>query len=1196
MHLHTHSDYSILNGVLKIDKLAKKAHEYNMPAIALTDNGGMYPAFKFFMKCKEEGVMPIFGVQVNVAPRTRFDKEPKKDEKTSEFILLAKNREGYQNLIKIVSLSHLEGFYYKPRVDKELLKKYSNGIIALSGGANGEIYKNFMLGSNDLAQEIALEYKSIYGKDFYLEIQRTGLHSQEIVNPKLVALSEEAGIPLVATNDVYYEKQEDFEAREVLWCIDSGRLMTDPARRKPESTELYFRSVQEMEELFKDLPESIENTVKISDAVEEFDIGFGKVQPVYPGIPEGETEESYLRQLVFENAQSQYGYYDDKLEEQLNYELKVIHDKGYDGYFLTMWSIVNWARANGILVSTRGSAAGCAVSFAIGITTLDPIKWGLFFERFLNPERKSLPDIDLDISDHRRDDLVKWVTETYGVDNVSNVGALGKLTTKAAIRDVGRVLGIDLQITDKLSKLVPVKFGRVLSINACIDDELAGKELKVVEENRPAVEEFREIIKSDQKFDKLVSYVQKIEGSIRHISTHACGYLITPDALINYCPIQVETGSGQRRITQFEGKFLEEVGLMKFDFLGLANLSIIDYTIKFIEEFKSEKLDIYKIPLDDKKTFELLQNGDTTAVFQLESAGMKKYLKELKPQNLEEISAMCALYRPGPIKFIPSYIERKFGREKVDYLIPEIEEIMELTYGLPVYQEQILQIAAQVAGYSLGEADILRRAIGKKLPEVMATEEKKFKANFLKNYPQYDQKIADKLWEYALPFADYGFNKAHSAAYALVAYQTAYLKANYPTEFMAALMLSDIDNQDKLVRDIIEAEVRGVKLLPPDINKSDAYFSIEEAGVIRFGIGGLKGVGLKAIKSLVHERNENGEYRNIDDVCSRIDHKIVPRGTIEALIKIGAMDSFGTRNGLLKMYEEIYIRSQKFKQTSSSGFIDMFGADDASASHATVVPEERDDDIQKIQWETEILGVALTPSLLTKLLPYARAKKFALVTDLPEKKEKEPVRFLGQVKSKRVIQTKKGDEMCFIDFVDVSGKVSVTMFPKLYAKLGTTFEVGDYLRLYGKTQLRNDEMQILADKFVVFTERDMQEQYEKWAQRHKDLIDTSSLVDIPQAQEPSPPVATGNKAIKAETPEIMNKIIEITIKKETVIEDLKKFNEILRLNKADTGCEVYILLPNHETIRKIKLEGFYNEKVAELQDLVVEKIRATVIE
>ena len=1326
VHLHTHSDNSILNGVIKVDKIIKKAKEYGMPAVALTDNGSMYPTYSFWSKCNAEGIKPIFGLHANLAPRTRFDKESNIDQKTSELVLLAKNLTGYLNLVKIVSYSHIEGFYYRPRIDKELLEKYHEGIILLSGGSYGEIQKNLYLGNDKEAEEIAGKYKEIFGEDFYLEIQKIGLHSEEIVNPKLIELSKKLGVKLVATNDVYYEKNEDAEVREVLWCIDGGRLMSDPSRRRPDSDQNYFKTPEEMEKLFEDLPEAVENTVKIAESVEAFNIGFGKVQPIYPLIPDGETEESYLRKLVFENAPERFGYFDKSLEDRLNYELEVIHDKGYDGYFLVVWSIVNWAKENDVLVSTRGSAAGCAVSYAISITTVDPIKWGLVFERFLNPERKSLPDIDLDISDHGRGKLVDWVKEVYGHENVSNVGALGKLTTKAAIRDVGRVLAIELNIIDKLSKLVPVTFGRVLSINAMLADELAGKDLKIVDRNREAVDEFRNLLKEDSadlkkiyfceacqevyfkesleeckkchgsvkviaevspRFYKLVQYVRKIEGGIRNISTHACGHLITPKPVTDYCPVQVESGSGQRIITQFEGKYLEEVGLMKFDFLGLSNLSIIDYTIKFVREKYDKDFDIYKIAEDDPKAFELLRRGDTTAVFQLEGAGMRKYLKELSPESLEEICAMCALYRPGPMEFIPKYIARKHGLEPVEYLIPELEPILKITYGFAVYQEQILRIASDLCGYTLGAADNIRKAVGKKIAELMASEEIKFKEGFLEKNPQYGKDIAEKLWQYVLPFADYGFNKAHSAAYALVAYQTAYLKANYPTEFFAALMLSDIDNLDKLTRDILDAEAHDIKLLAPSVNKSDAYFRIEEEGLIRYGIGGLKGVGLKAIQSLVDERNKNGEFKNLDDLCARIDHKIVGKGAIELLIKIGAMDEFGKRAQLLQIFEEVYIRSQKAKQATSAGMMDMFGGGSTEEAHVNLtklpnIPEV--DDMQKIEWEKQILGVAVTPSLIAKLTPYFITKGYKVIHEVQESAEKAVIKIFGQITRINEITTKNGDQMCFLQVADISGPLSITIFPRTFEKC-EELHVGDYLHVKGKTQKRNDEMQLLADEVRCVKDFELKTILEKETKKKaketkkppvgagldpalptekKPEVLNSSIANKPEVKivipvsrnentgissssssnsieeksdsknqilkqvqddkvedkaqnsltrmpdealaklgeplnklidnintinEPQTPYTPTSEQINKQTSQQIS-TIEIFVKKDTPVEELKNLSSLLKSKSKEVGAEVFVHIPNHTVVRKIKLEGKYDPDIKNLEEKAIERL------
>ncbi|BDQ04977.1 MAG: DNA polymerase III subunit alpha [Candidatus Dojkabacteria bacterium] len=1241
VHLRVHSDNSILNGVMKIDKIVKKAKEFGMPAIAITDICAMYGTVSFWQKCNNEGIKPIFGVEVNLAPRTRHDKEAKLDEKTTSLVLLAKNLTGYQNLIKIVSISHLEGFYYKPRIDYEVLEKYHEGLILLSGGISGNIAKNLYLGNSEEAYAIAQKYKSIFGDDFYLEVTRLGTHMEEVIEPKVLQMSKDLGIPIVATNDVYYEKQEDCEVREVLWCIDSGRLLSDPSRKRPETDQQYFRSPQEMIELFKDLPEAIENTLRINDEIESFSISYGKVQPIYPKIPEGETEETYLRKLVFTNAKKRFGYWTEKVEKQLDYELKIIHEKGYDGYFLVVWDAANWARSHGISVSARGSAAGTSIGYALGISTVDPLKWNLYFERFLNPERKSLPDIDLDIADNQRDELVNYIKQTYGENCVVNVGALGKLTTRAAIRDVGRVLGIDLRTTDQLSKLVPVQFGRVLGIKPMLSDELADKELKIVEAHREKVEEFRRILKEDgndlqdikycaqckqilfgtdlekckncgnalkvvaqasSRFTKLLYYVYKIEGCVRNVSTHACGYLITsPQPIVDYCPLQKESGSRERIITQFEGKYLEEIGLMKFDFLGVANLSIIDNTVNLVKKYKNIDIDIYNLDENDQKTYDLLCKADTTAVFQLESAGMKKYLRELQPRNLEEISALLALYRPGPLQYIPTYINRKFGREETTYLIPELEDIMKITYGLPVYQEQILQIAHHLAGYTLGEADNLRRAMGKKLPAVMAEEEQKFKAGFMKNYPHYGQEIADKLWEYALPFADYGFNKSHTAAYALISFQTAYLKANYPTEFFTALMLADIEKLDKLKRDIVDAQMHGIKLLPPNINKSDAFFTIEGDGIIRFGIGGLKGVGLKTIQHIVDERVKNGEFKSLDDLCYRIDHKVVPKGAIEALIKIGAMDDFGSRAGLLKIYNDVYTKAQKSKSAQSTGAVDMFSLDNAGYTlAATKIPDIPEvDNNQKRVWEKDILGVALTPDLLDQIDSYLREKGYKLIHNLQDinSYSTKLVKLFGLVTAVNEITTKKGDLMSFVKLKDSTGEISVTVFPKVYEKC-KDLKDGVYIHVQGKIQRRKEDPEIIADDIKIYTPEDLQsiivklnKKISNLAQQNQQVYNTSNEVITEISQSQNIHIGAEEKTKIPSSPEV-NCIssIEIKLKNNVKLESLESFSHYLRSMVDDDGVEVYLHIPSHHTVRTIKLDGKYSPNVKDYQGDIIEDI------
>lgn len=1104
VHLRVHSDNSILNGVSKVQKLIAKATELEMDALALTDICAMYGSYSFWKGCNEVGIKPILGSQFHLAPRKMSDKEFKIDNKTSDIVLLAKNLVGYKNLIKLVSISHLEGFYYKPRIDKEQLSKYREGLICITGNAFSIIGRALQLGEAEKVHENIKFFKDIYQDDFYFDLQKTGVESQEFINKKLIELSTKYKIECVATNDVYYASKDLAKVRDVLWAIDDGRKLSDPSRRKTESEENYLKSYEEMSELFSDYQQAISNTVLLAEKIENYDIGYGRIQPEFPGLPEGETEESYLKKLVYESAEKRFGYFDEKLDERLKLELGIIHEKGYDGYFLVMYDIVNYARDNDILVSTRGSAAGSAVSYALSITTVDPIKWGLFFERFLNPERKSFPDIDLDISDKGRDQLLEWVHHRYGEESVCHVGALGKLTTKAAIRDVGRVLDIDLKKIDRLSKLVPVKFGKVLNIDACLSDENAGKSLNIVEENRRDITEFREIIASDKVFKKLVKYVKAIEGCIRHISTHACGLLITSPAKVNdYCPLQRESKHRKRIITQLEGKYLEDVGFMKFDLLGLANLSIIADTLKFIKKNRNENIDIYRIPEDDKKTFSLLQEGDTTAVFQLEGAGMRKYLKQLKPNSLEEISAMCALYRPGPIQFIPSYIQRKFGKEKVDYAVPELEEIMKITYGLPVYQEQILQIASRVAGYSLGEADVLRRAIGKKIPEVMEAEAKKFKEG-VKNHTKYGDKEADLLWSYALPFADYGFNKAHSAAYALVAYQTAYLKANYTTEFYAALMLSDINNLEKLTRDILDAEKHGIKLIKPDINRSNVSFDIEKEGVILFGLGGMKGVGISSVSWIVEERQKNGKFKSFTNFIERLDSSKVSKGVIESLIKVGALDSFGhNRSTLLSIFEDQYVRSLKLKLKKKEGLVDIFGFSADSVTNEISVEEKISeiDEVSselKIEWEKEILGVPITKSDLSRIKKYMKFKGYDHVSEAKDYEDGDYRKLYGKVSNYRTIVTKKGDEMAFFNLEDLHFSIPMTIFPKTLDSLKEKVTDKDNILVSGYYQKDNNREGLIVKSVKKIELSQALKAYNRWKKKGmSNILQKKSIKNLP---------------------------------------------------------------------------------------------------
>ncbi len=1267
IHLRVHSHYSILDSNLNIEIIASKAKSYNMPAIALTDNSNLYGLPKFFDKCKENEIKPIIGVHTNIAPRSRFDKVAKIDEKTSTITLLAKNYIGYKNLIKIISYSHIEGFYYKPRVDKELLEKYKEGIICLIGGPKNQLTNAIYTGYEKEIEQIIDWYTNTFGDDFYVEIQRLGYQYENYVNDELIKLTKEKRIKLVATNPIYYLTKEDAEIREVMWAIDDGKKMSDPSRRKQETHEAYFKSSEEIEKLFEDLPEALNSTLEIAEKVEQYNISHGKVQPVYPFIPKGETEESFLRKLVFENAEKRFGYYNKDLEDRLNYELQVIHEKGYDGYFLVVWSIVNWARENGIFVSTRGSAASSAVSYAIGVTTIDPIRYRLYFERFLNPERMSFPDIDLDISDQGRERVIEFVKKTYGEDNVCNVGAIGKLTTRNAIRDTARVLDIDLKTADSLSKLVPVIFGKVMKIYPLLSDELAkdDKEKSNIEKNRENIERFREILKGDgsdltpikycsqekkvyyeidsdicpkcneqlktlitvsKKFVKLIKYVKGLEDSPRNISTHACGHLITPGPIIEYCPVQREKGSGNRIITQIEGSFLEGLGLMKFDFLGLINLSTIDKTVELVKKYRGIDINIFKIPENDQKTFEILQKGDTTGIFQFESAGMRKYLRELKPDCIEDLIAMCALYRPGPLDYIPKYIDRKHGREKVEYLIPELEPILDISYGFPIYQEQLLKIAHLLCGYTLGGADNIRKAVSKKKLDIMAKEESKFKEGFLQRYPQYGQEIADKLWQYVLPFADYGFPRSHAGVYGNIAYMTAYLKANFTIEYYVAMMFGYLDKLEKIAKLAVDASAHGIKILPPSINKSDVYFIIEDQNNIRFGLGSIKGVGDNAVKNVVEERQKNGEYLSLDDFCYRIDHRAVTKKCLEILIRIGAFDEFGDRNGLLEIYEKVYSKFHSSQDNVDTGMTNLFGLEttkNTNWTNATPVTNRQTTDEEKISWELEFLKLQFTKDIGMKVSEYLYANGYNTIGEIVDNEsnemigsddenetnntyynKNEPVNIFGKITKNKIITTKKQEKMGFITVSDQTGSIEVTLFPKVFASLEKEPEIGDYINIKGTLVTRvidkKYETELVPEKVKIFTAEQLKKLYDlkinrnisnpdqnKTAEKRQktiklekktDTFTVSSEDTIPSNQNNQNEKNTKSKTDQNE--EKNNKVnnnnaIKIVINRGTTKEDLEILSSYLKNLASDEGVDVYIQIPNHTKDHVIKLKKKY---------------------
>jgi DNA polymerase-3 subunit alpha len=1059
VHLHLHTEYSLLDGVSKIVPLVEKVKSLGMNSVAITDHGVLYGAYEFWYKCKEYGIKPILGCEIYVANRTRFDKVAGIDNQRYHLTLLAKNFKGYQNLLKIVSLSHTEGFYYKPRADIELLQKYGNNIIALSGCLNSNFNRYLQDNETEKAEDWLKFLKKTFA-DVYVELQRNGIKESHDLIPTQVEIAKKMGLPLVATCDTHYLERDDFKIQEIAWCISDGKKLTDPTRRRYGSTEFYLKSPAEMEELFPEYPEAVANTQKIADSVEEYSIEFQRIQPRYNPQLNAEKTKELLKQHVDEKKNGRYQEITAEIQKRLDYELQVIHDKGYDDYFLVVEDYVQWAKDQEILVGPgRGSGAGSVVSYVLGITDLDPFYWNLIFERFLNPERPSPPDFDVDFQDDRRDELFTYMTKKYGVDNTSFIGTFGRLKTKAAIRDVARVMGIDLATADRLSKMVIVKFGRVHSI------------IKMREE----VSEFDEIIRNSAELEELAGYVAKIENIARHVSIHACGYLVTPNPITDYVPVQIETKGGDKIVTQIEGHNLEPMGLMKFDFLGLSNLTVIANSVKQIKYTHNIDVDMRNLPLNDKKAFKLFQEANTTGVFQFESDGMKKYLRDLKPTEMEDLIFLNAAYRPGPMQYIASYIKRKKGREKVTYLHTTLEPILKTTYGYAIYQEQVINIAVAFAGYSLGEADILRRAMGKKKPEVMAKEKEKFlgKAKQI-GHPE---KLAREVFAYLEPFADYGFNRSHSAAYSLIAYQTAYLKANYPLEFMAGLMETDINSSDKLERDLKEAREMNITLLPPDINHSYFTFSIEDGHAtgrqdkaIRFGLGGIKGGSSRVMKAIVSERVENGEFVSMDDLVHRVGSKSVSKKDLECLIKVGALDKFGARNQLLMIVPQVMEKVQQTERSKQNGQSNLFGEMIAdSALDLTALPEaEPESDYQRLNWEKELLGAYISAHPLQKhtalfatgdVTPLRKAKSF------PEGKSFKALIVINKIK---VIYSKRDNKpMAFIELEDVDFKTEGVIFTSKYEQLMHKLKENLPLIASAKANFRDGNFALIIEDLIM---------------------------------------------------------------------------------------------------------------------------------
>ena len=1055
VHLHCHSTYSLLEALPSPEEIAERAKELGQSAAGIGDKGFGYGLVEFYKACKAHSIKPVLGIEVFVAARTRNDKESGVDTKRSPLYLIAENNEGYENLLELITKAAVEGMYYKPRVDKELLKQYGKGLIALSGSISGAIPQAALAEDAERLKALVEEYRGYFGKDnVYFELMDLpSVPGQSEANQQLIHWGKELGVPVVATCNAHYCRPGDAEAHDVLLCIQKNAQVGDPSRFSMRDTDYSMRPFEEMEKAFAHAPEALSNTRVIADRC-NIELQFSSYHiPRFP-VPKGTTEAKELRRLTEEGFAKKYPKPTKEHQERMDYELKIIEQVGFAGYFLIVADFVNEAKRREITVGPgRGSAAGSMVSYCLGITGLDPIEHGLLFERFLNPERITMPDVDIDFADTRRDEVLEYVRQKYGQDRVVQICTFGTLAARAAVKDVGRAYGVPFLEMNALVKLIPDRPGTTL------EEALNTHELK-------------SIYQENEIYRRIFDAAKKLEGKARHVSVHACGVIITPEPAVHYTALQRAPKDENIIITQTSAKPLESLGLLKMDFLGLMNLTVIQTTLEIIERLSGEKIDITKIPMDDQKSFALLQRGDTTGVFQLESAGMRRYLKQLKPTAFNDIVAMVALYRPGPMDWIPQYIKRKHGHEKVEYVHDDLRTILEPTYGIGVYQEQILEIARTFAGFSLGEADILRRAIGKKIKEELASQREKFLAGSVKK--GYKRQLAERIFDDVVtPFAGYGFNKSHAAGYAKIAYETAYLKANYPTEFMAALLSSDAADTDSVMIEIEECRAMGIDVLPPDINESLRHFTAIPAngklqmangkslGSIRFGLSAVKGIGNSSVEQIITARGEK-KFESLDDFARRVPTKALNKKLLESLAKSGALDSLGERGTLVEHYNLIVDYAKAAGDVSRSQG-DLFGA--ASMEEARITfPKSVPASLQQmLQWEKETLGMYVSSHPLAGLKKYI-GKKAQLIANLTREDAGKKITLAGIVEGVKRITTKKGETMAIVFLEDPTGKIEVTLFPRTFAEAAAFIEQPDtVLVVAGILDVRAGMLQMRVD-------------------------------------------------------------------------------------------------------------------------------------
>jgi DNA polymerase-3 subunit alpha len=1082
IHLHTHTEYSLLDGACRLPGLIARAKELGMPALAVTDHGNMYAAVDFYLQAKEAGLKPIIGCEMYVAPRTRHDKETKEDRSPHHLTFLAKNQIGYKNLLKLASLASIEGFYSRPRIDRELMEKYKDGLVVMSGCATGEISRYLMAGKTELARASAEYFKGLWGDDFYLEIMDFNLEEFKALKPMMIELSKETGIKLVASNDVHCVRHEDAYLQDVLLCIQTNSFMNDEKRMRFSSKDFYLKSYEEMAERFADVPEALAATLEIADKC-NLEIETGVLHLPNFEVPGGESPESYLEKLTWDGIKKKYGtLLPPEIIDRVKYELMTIEKMNYASYFLIVSDFINWAKANGIQVGPgRGSAAGSIVAYALSITNIEPLKYGLIFERFLNLERISMPDIDVDFCFERRGEVIEYVTKKYGIDHVAQIITFGTMAARGAIRDVGRVLQVPLSEVDKIAKLVP--FGPDVTLATAMKSV---KELKALYDN-------------DERIKKLLDTARQIEGAVRHASVHAAGVVISQAPVVEYSPLQQLDENVL--VTQYTMEDLEKIGLLKMDFLGLRNLTMIAHAVEILKKNKGIELDIHNLPMNDMNTYNLLSAGEAIGVFQLESRGMRALIKDLRPSTFEDVIALLALYRPGPLEsgMVEDYVKRKQRKVPIKYELPELQPILRETYGVILYQEQVMEIASKIAGFSMGQADILRAAMGKKKVKEMEKQKEYFIEGAVKR--GVSKHKATELFNLCAKFAGYGFNKSHSTSYAFISYQTAYLKANHPAEFMAALLTSVMGNTDKVRLYLAEAKKMGLKILPPDVNESDRNFTSTKDG-IRFGLTAIKNVGIAAIDSIINVKSADGPYKSFDDFYRRVDQRTVNKKVLESLIKAGAFDSFERgRAFLLANYEKLMGSINADLKERANGQEMLFQIESRVTSpmsrveKTTEVAEFTPD--QLLRMEKELLGLYISSHPLERLKESLEAQTTVSVADIAEMNEGDPVKVGGLLSDCKRIVTKRGDMMLLANLEDLTASIPLVIFPKAYEKCAPFLNDDEAVIIKGKLNrdFRTEELNVQAESVDPLTE------LEKVRSLHVEFVDIKDKEVLPMMKD-----------------------------------------------------------------------------------------------